>query len=221
MYKARCDSLLLLHHANKRAVAHVGQGRRGAGGFRTPPQVPEGRLLSLATDTHWQNAAHGAHAPSPCPAGGTALSPCSSLLKTEMNLVSDSIPERLDSGCRRLGGLAQQAAQRSLLVLCYLMHRRASQKPLIFPHLSGWLPPDSVAAALPSRRHSARSVCAASGTTTVYSRRMARDSSAGSPGSEPPSCASAVTAAGVVASRPKSSSTAQSYTKPGFASRAK
>lgn len=52
MYKARCDSLLLLHHANKRAVAHVGQGRRGAGGFRTPPQVPEGRLLSLATDTH-------------------------------------------------------------------------------------------------------------------------------------------------------------------------
>ncbi len=61
MYKARCDSLLLLHHANTRAVAHIGQGRRGAGGFRTPSQVPEGRLLSLATDTHCKT--HGAHAP--------------------------------------------------------------------------------------------------------------------------------------------------------------
>ena len=117
MYKARCDSLLLLHHANKRAVAHVGQGRRGAGGFRTPPQVPEGRLLSLATDTHWQNAAHGAHAPSPCPAGGTALAPCALLFdaqKSESEAAYLPAPERMAAARQRRRGLAQQATQRAL-----------------------------------------------------------------------------------------------------------
>lgn len=61
MYKARCGSVLLLHHANKCAVAHAGQGRRGTGGFRTPSQVREGWWLCLAADTHGK--AHGAHAP--------------------------------------------------------------------------------------------------------------------------------------------------------------